>query len=143
VPPKEIKMAWVHQSEMRGFTALLHDISQMENGRLASLHRRHDAEASAEELAADIREGGAMTVKAFAELSAPLARIAKSFGDMSKRLEADARANDVQRRADARAQLATFNEEVLTSIAAGLINGVEGAKLDGLIHRMAMRLGEP
>ena len=134
---------WTHQTELRGFTALLHDIDQMEDGRLASLHRRHDAVARAAEMAASIREGTELFVKRVDSMMAPMASVAKSFGDMSKRMEADARASEASRRAEGREQLAAFNRDVLTSIAAGLISGEEGAKLDGLIHRMALRLGAP
>ena len=65
------------------------------------------------------------------------------LGDMSARFEAGARTGEIRRRAEGRSRLDDLIAEIDRSIAAGLISGEEGAKLDGLIHRLAMNIGAP
>ena len=118
------------------FSHLLADIDRIDAGQSLGLHRDHDAGAEAADFSAQIREGGRRTQMAIKALSAGL-------GNMSKRYEADASAIETSRRAVGRARLDDLIAEIDKNIAAGLISGEEGARLDGLVHRLALNIGVP
>jgi hypothetical protein len=69
-----------------------------------------------------------------------LGLISEELRLMSKSMAADLAIADAERRASGRQKFADLKAEIDASIAAGLIGGADGFKLDSLIHRLARNL---
>ena len=80
-----------------------------------------------------IRFGGRPFHKAMSTLTAMASDMAKAMRSDMVRARAD------QRR-DAIVQLADFNTRATAAAASGQLSGEEGAKLDALIHKAALRI---
>jgi hypothetical protein len=120
---------------LSGFTALLRDLRDADNARTAERERAHEADVATKAFIHDIRYGNRWIIKA-------LGAMTEDMADMSRRAAATAREMNLRRKAEGRQRLAALIAEVDVSIAAGLITGEQGARLDAAIARAAEGLRE-
>jgi hypothetical protein len=118
---------------LSGFTALLRDLRDADNARAAAQSRSRERAAEARDLWRDCKN------RTFAKA---IGQMADGIGDMSRNLAAQARQMQLRRKAEGRQRLAALIAEADASIAAGLITGEQGARLDAAIAGAAEGLRE-
>jgi hypothetical protein len=120
---------------LSGFTALLRDLADAENAQTRERERAREANVATKAFVHDIRYGNRFMIKA-------LGAMAEDMADMSRRAAATAREMQLRRKAEGRQRLAALIAEADAAIAAGLISGEQGARLDFAIARAAEGLRE-
>jgi hypothetical protein len=119
---------------LSGFAALLRDLNDASDAQAVAQSRAREKAAEVRDLWRDCRDNSAF-VKAINEMC-------REAADMSRRLAASARELQLRRKAEGRRRLAELNAEANASIAAGLITGEQGARLDAALARAAEGLRE-
>jgi hypothetical protein len=113
---------------LSGFTALLHDLFDTRDAQAVAQGRARERAAEVRNLWRDCRDN---------TFSKAIESMVTGMGDMSRDLAAKAREMKLRRKAEGRARLAALIAECDAAIAAGLITGEQGARLDAAIARAA------
>jgi hypothetical protein len=114
---------------LSGFARLVLDLRETVREQALAQERAREAAAEARNLWRDCADNS-LFLKAIGQMSAEIS-------DMSRSLAAKAKELRLQRRAEGRQRLAALIAEADAAIAAGLITGEQGAKLDAAIARAA------
>ena len=119
---------------LSGFARLVMDINEAVKARDLTQARAREAAAEARDLWRECTDNS-LFLKAVNSMVDDMA-------DMSRRAAATAREMQLRRKAEGRQRLATLIAEADAAIAAGLITGEQGARLDAAIARAAEGLRE-
>ena len=114
---------------LSGFTALLRDLNDASDAQAVAQGRARERAAEVRNLWRDCRDNS-LFLKALADMGDDMAA-------MAKRQAATLRDIQIRRRAEGRQRLAALIAETDAAIAAGLITGEQGARLDAAIARAA------
>jgi hypothetical protein len=114
---------------LSGFARLVLDLRETVREQALAQERAREAAAEARNLWRECADNS-LFLKAIGQMSAEIS-------DMSRSLAAKAKELRLQRRAEGRQRLAALIAEADAAIAAGLITGEQGAKLDAAIARAA------
>jgi hypothetical protein len=119
---------------LSGFARLVMDINEAVKARDLAHGRALEVAAEARDLWRACTDNS-LFIKAVSSMVADM-------GDMSRQAAATAREMNIRRKAEGRQRLAALIAETDLAIAAGLITGEQGARLDAAIARVAEGLRE-
>ncbi len=122
-----------HDMALSGFTALLRDLFDTRDAQAVAQQRARERAAEVRNLWRDVTDNS---------FSKAIESMVDGMGDMSRDLAAKAREFQLRRKAEGRQRLAALIAETDAAIAAGLITGEQGARLDMAIARAAQGLRE-
>jgi hypothetical protein len=118
---------------LSGFTALLRDLNDAWDAQAVAQSRARERAVEVRNLWRDCRDNS---------FSKAIESMMGGMSDMSRDLAAKARELQLRRKAEGRRRLAELNAEANAAIAAGLITGEQGARLDAALARAAEGLRE-
>ena len=126
---------------LSGFARLVLDLRETVREQALAQERAREAAAEARNLWRDCADNS-LFLKAIGQMSAEISDMSRSLAAKAKELRLQRRAEGRQRLAEGRQRLAALIAEADAAIAAGLITGEQGAKLDAAIARAAEGLRE-